>query len=55
MLPCGGVLGGALGTALGLRPTMWVTTIGLLVSSLVLVASPALRSEVRLDLVPAAE
>jgi hypothetical protein len=55
-LPCGGILGGALGTALGLRPTMWMTAIGLLASSAVLIASPALRADsARLDVVPAAE
>lgn len=55
MLPFGGVIGGALGTALGLRPTMWVTAVGLLVSSVVLIGSRALRSDAgRLEAAPAA-
>jgi MFS family permease len=43
MLPFGGIIGGALGTALGLRATMWVTAAGLLASAVVLVGSGALR------------
>ena len=43
-LPLGGVVGGALGTALGLRTTLWLTAIGLLLSSLWLVLSPACRA-----------
>jgi MFS family permease len=43
-LPLGGVVGGALGTALGLRATLWLTAIGLLLSSLWLVLSPACRA-----------
>ena len=45
MLPFGGVIGGALGTAVGLRATMWITAAGLLGSSLVLVGSRALRPD----------
>lgn len=43
-LPLGGVVGGALGTALGLRATLWVTAVGLLLSSLWLVLTPACRA-----------
>jgi predicted MFS family arabinose efflux permease len=39
-IPVGAVLGGALGTALGLRPTLWLSAIGALLSTLWLVASP---------------
>ena len=43
-LPLGGLVGGALGTALGLRTTLWFTATGLLLSSLWLVLSPACRA-----------
>lgn len=42
-LPLGGLMGGALGTSLGLRTTLWLTAAGLLVSSLWLLLSPACR------------
>jgi predicted MFS family arabinose efflux permease len=45
MLPFGGVIGGALGTAIGLRSTLWITAGGLLVASAALLASGALRPE----------
>jgi predicted MFS family arabinose efflux permease len=43
-LPLGGILGGALGTSLGLRPTIWLTSVGLLLSALWLVLSPTCRA-----------
>jgi predicted MFS family arabinose efflux permease len=43
-LPLGGVVGGALGTAVGLRTTIWLTAAGLLLSSLWLVLTPACRT-----------
>lgn len=43
-LPLGGLLGGALGTAFGLRGTMWLAAVGVLLSSLWLVLSPACRA-----------
>lgn len=43
-LPLGGVVGGALGTAVGLRGALWCTSIGLLLSWLLLVFSPACRA-----------
>jgi hypothetical protein len=39
-LPLGGIVGGALGTSLGLRPTIWLTSAGLPLSALWLVLSP---------------
>ncbi|MER8061102.1 MULTISPECIES: MFS transporter [unclassified Streptomyces] len=39
-VPVGALLGGALGTAIGLRPTLWLLTSGLAVSSLLLLAKP---------------
>jgi hypothetical protein len=39
-LPVGGLIGGALGTALGLRPTLWVSAYGGLLAVGWLVASP---------------
>jgi MFS family permease len=39
-LPVGGLIGGALGTALGLRPTLWVSAFGGLLAVGWLVASP---------------
>jgi hypothetical protein len=43
-LPVGGLAGGALGTALGLRTTLWLAAAGLLLSWLWLVLSPACRA-----------
>lgn len=43
-LPLGGIVGGALGTSLGLRPTIWLTSAGLLLSALWLVLSPIRRA-----------
>lgn len=43
-LPLGGLVGGALGTALGLRATLWLTGVGLLLASLWLLLSPACRA-----------
>lgn len=43
-LPAGGVAGGALGTALGLRATLWLTAVGLLLSSAWVLLSPACRA-----------
>lgn len=43
-LPLGGLLGGALGTAFGLRTTMWLAAAGVLLSSLWLVLSPTCRA-----------
>ena len=55
MLPFGGVIGGALGTAVGLRATMWITAAGLLASSFVLIGSRALRPDaVAVEPAPAA-
>jgi MFS family permease len=42
-LPLGGIVGGALGTAFGLRTTLWLTAIGLLASSGWLIFSAACR------------
>lgn len=42
-LPLGGLLGGALGTVLGLRATLWVTGVGLLLAWLWLLLSAACR------------
>ncbi|WP_422774190.1 hypothetical protein ACN28C_15720 [Plantactinospora sp. WMMC1484] len=39
-IPLGAVLGGALGTALGLRPAMWVITSGLALTGLILLIGP---------------
>jgi len=39
-LPLGAVLGGLLGTSLGLRPTLWISAVGALLASLWLVFSP---------------
>jgi predicted MFS family arabinose efflux permease len=38
--PLGALAGGALGTAIGLRPTLWVAAVGGLVGVLFLLASP---------------
>lgn len=39
-IPLGAVLGGALGTALGLRPAMWAIMTGLALTGLILLAGP---------------
>lgn len=39
-IPFGSLLGGVLGTALGLRPTLWLLTAGLAVTPLLLLAGP---------------
>ncbi|MGW4688898.1 MFS transporter [Streptomyces sp. NPDC004244] len=39
-VPVGALLGGVLGTAIGLRPTLWLLTAGLAASSLLLVVRP---------------
>lgn len=39
-MPFGGILGGTLGTALGVRPTLWIAVICSWLTSLLLVASP---------------
>ncbi|MGW3768292.1 MFS transporter [Actinomadura verrucosospora] len=39
-IPLGALLGGALGTALGVRPAMWITTGALALSGLTLLAGP---------------
>lgn len=39
-IPFGSLLGGVLGTALGLRPTLWLLTAGLAVSPLLLLIGP---------------
>lgn len=43
-LPLGALLGGALGTALGLRPAMWVMTAGIPLAGLILFFSPVRRA-----------
>ncbi len=42
-IPLGALLGGALGTALGLRAAMWITTAGIPLAALVLFFSPVRR------------
>jgi MFS family permease len=42
-VPIGAVLGGALGTALGLRPAMWLLTGGLALTGLILLVGPLRR------------
>ncbi|MGH3628356.1 MAG: MFS transporter, partial [Sciscionella sp.] len=42
-LPLGGVLGGVLGTWIGIRPTMWIAAIGITVAPLWLYCSPLRR------------
>lgn len=39
-LPLGALLGGALGSALGLRPAMWIMTAGVPLAALILLFSP---------------
>jgi MFS family permease len=41
--PIGALAGGALGTALGVRPTLWVATIGALAGALWMIGSPVVR------------
>ena len=43
-IPLGALLGGALGTALGLRPTMWIMVVGVALAPLVLLIGPAKRA-----------
>ncbi|MFF7359173.1 MULTISPECIES: MFS transporter [Streptomyces] len=50
-IPFGSLLGGVLGTALGLRPTLWLLTAGLAVSPLLLLIGP-LRSRHDLPAAP---
>lgn len=50
-LPLGGLVGGALGSAFGLRATLWVTAVGLLLASLWLLLPAACRAR---DLPPGA-
>jgi MFS family permease len=38
--PFGALLGGVLGTAIGLRPTLWIAVVGCLAGALFLIASP---------------
>ena len=42
-VPLGGLLGGWLGTALGVVPTMWIAAVGTLLSALPVVLSPLIR------------
>jgi Arabinose efflux permease len=51
-IPFGSLLGGVLGTALGLRPTLWLLTAGLAVSPLLLLIGP-LRARHDLPTAPA--
>lgn len=44
MMPLGAVLAGALGSGLGLRPTMWVLTAGVGAAALILLAGPLKRA-----------
>ncbi|HEX3778808.1 MAG TPA: MFS transporter [Pseudonocardiaceae bacterium] len=39
-IPIGALLGGTLGTALGLRPTLWIMLVGLMLGSLILLIGP---------------
>lgn len=39
-IPVGALLGGALGTLIGLRPTLWIMAVGLILAGLVLLAGP---------------
>ncbi|MFH8983658.1 MFS transporter [Streptomyces varsoviensis] len=43
-IPLGALLGGALGTALGLRAAMWITTAGIPLAGVILLCSPVGRS-----------
>jgi MFS family permease len=42
-IPLGALLGGVLGTALGLRPTLWIMTSAVVLSSLILLCGPIRR------------
>ncbi|MGA5703854.1 MFS transporter [Peterkaempfera bronchialis] len=42
-IPLGAILGGVLGTALGVRPAMWITTAGVPLAALILYFSPIRR------------
>jgi MFS family permease len=41
--PIGSLAGGALGSAIGLRPTLWIATVGAIAGGLFLLPSPVLR------------
>ena len=41
--PFGALLGGVLGTAIGLRPTLWIAVVGCLLGVFFLLASPMPR------------
>jgi predicted MFS family arabinose efflux permease len=43
-IPLGALLGGSLGTALGLRPTLWIMVVGVALAPLVLLIGPARRA-----------
>ena len=43
-IPLGALFGGTLGTALGLRPTMWIMVVGVALAPLVLLIGPAKRA-----------
>ncbi len=49
-IPVGALLAGALGSSIGLRPTLWVLTTGLALAALTLLVGPLARSR---DLPPA--
>src|SRR5260370_34178995 len=40
--PLGPIIGGALGVSIGLRPTLWIASVGSLLAAVPLVASPLL-------------
>lgn len=42
-MPLGGLIGGALGTGIGLRPTLWVTAVGTVLATGWVIASPLRR------------
>lgn len=42
-IPLGGVLGGALGEAVGIRPTRWVMAVAMAASPLLLLVGPLKR------------
>jgi predicted MFS family arabinose efflux permease len=41
--PIGALIGGALGSAIGVRPTLWIATAGALLGALWMIGSPILR------------